>query len=61
MLGPPIVVPSPRPTIPSEQWIRTTTIVCLCIVAIDSTCGRMVGRSTKKVSIRSISTMSRPI
>ncbi|MCY1251309.1 hypothetical protein D9M72_650580 [compost metagenome] len=41
------------PTIPSLQWTFTSISVCPSIVATDSLCGRMVGKSTSSVSIRS--------
>ncbi len=45
-----MVVPSPMPTVPSEQRIMTMTRVWLFIVCIDSLCGRIVGTSIKAVS-----------
>ncbi|KGS88420.1 muconate cycloisomerase 1 [Burkholderia mallei] len=51
---PPIVVPSPTPSIPSEHRTRTSTSVWQFIVATESLCGRTVGTSTSSVSIRSI-------
>jgi hypothetical protein len=50
---PPIVVPSPNPVIPSEQTILTIITVCACMVATDRRCGRIIGRSTTKVSTTS--------
>lgn len=55
-----MVVASPVPTIPSVQRMRTKTAVCRIIVAIDRTCGRMVGKSTRKVSMDSIANISHP-
>src|SRR3546814_8458092 len=49
-----MVVPSPTPTTPSEQWMRTRITVCPSMVAIDRRCGRMVGRSRSRVSTRSM-------
>src|SRR6202167_2263680 len=48
-----MVVPSPKPVIPSEQTILTIINVCACIVATDNKCGRIIGRSTTKVSTAS--------
>ena len=48
-----MVVPSPKPVIPSEQTILTIINVCACIVATDSKCGRMIGKSTTYVSTAS--------
>ena len=46
-----MVVASPQPTMPSLQVSLTSTSVCVFMVATDSLCGRMVGTSTRKVSI----------
>eukprot|EP01136_Pigoraptor_vietnamica_P034706 Opistho-1_new@98993 len=48
-----MVVPSPTPTVPSEQYRRTIISVWPFMVAIDSWCGRIVGRSSSRVSTRS--------
>jgi hypothetical protein len=48
-----MVVPSPNPVIPSEQTILTIIKVCACMVATDRRCGRIIGRSTTKVSTAS--------
>ena len=48
-----MVVPSPNPVIPSEQTTLTIINVCACIVATDRRCGRIIGRSTTKVSTTS--------
>ncbi len=48
-----MVVPSPMPTTPSLQNSFTSIRVCPCMVATDSRCGRIVGRSTRQVSTRS--------
>ena len=53
---PAIVVPSPRPVTPSLQHTFTSISVWPCIVATDSLCGRIVGRSTRRVSMRSMVT-----
>ena len=50
---PPMVVPSPSPVIPSEQTILTIIKVCACMVATERRCGRIIGRSTTKVSTTS--------
>ena len=50
---PPMVVPSPNPVIPSEQTTLTIIKVCACMVATDRRCGRIIGRSTTKVSTTS--------
>ena len=47
--GPEIV--TARWGMPSSQRTRTSTRVCVFMVATDSLCGRMVGTSTRKVSI----------
>ena len=49
-----MVVPSPRPTTPSDATSRTISKVCPRIVVIDSSWGRIVGRSTRMVSTFSI-------
>src|ERR1700738_4488339 len=49
-----MVVPSPIPTMPSEQRMRTIISVWLLMVVMASWCGRMVGRSTRNVSTCSI-------
>jgi hypothetical protein len=46
-----MVVPSPIPSPPSASVIRTITMDCRCIVAMASTWGRIVGKSTMKLSI----------
>ena len=51
---PAMVVPSPMPTTPSLQNTFTSISVWPYIVATDSLCGRMVGRSTREVSMRSM-------
>ena len=48
-----MVVPSPKPVTPSEQTILTIIKVCACMVATDRRCGRIIGRSTTKVSTTS--------
>ena len=48
-----MVVPSPNPVTPSEQTILTIIKVCACMVATDRRCGRIIGRSTTKVSTTS--------
>ena len=47
-----MVVHSPMPVIPSLQWMRTRVRTWPFIVATDSLCGRMVGRSRITVSTR---------
>ncbi len=48
-----MVVPSPTPVTPSLQVMRTSISVWPFMVATDSLCGRIVGRSTSTVSTRS--------
>jgi len=49
-----MVVASPMPSMPSLHCTRMITSVCCCMVCIASLCGRMVGRSTMIVWMRSI-------
>src|SRR5690554_720593 len=46
-----MVVPSPRPSMPSLWRIRTITRVWQAMVVMESLWGRMVGRSTSSVSM----------
>lgn len=49
-----MVVASPMPSMPSVHRRRIITRVWFCMVCIASLCGRMVGRSTMRVSIDSM-------
>lgn len=51
---PAIVVASPIPVMPSLQNTFTSMSVWPCMVATESLWGRIVGRSTRQVSMRSI-------
>ncbi|MDT4874099.1 hypothetical protein FQZ97_1093810 [compost metagenome] len=52
--GPPIVAASPKPLAPLSSHSWTMTGLCRLIAPKDSLCGRMVGMSSIRASIRSM-------